>query len=68
MGLRLDSVSVESVLKRGFAWVKNARQKTIYSAADAKKSANLEIVFADGSVKTKVIVRKDELQGDLFDR
>lgn len=68
LGLRLDSVSVESVLKRGFAWVKNARQKTIYSAADAKKSANLEIVFADGSVKTKVIVRKDELQGDLFDR
>ena len=68
LGLRLDSVSVESVLKRGFAWVKNARQKTVYSSTDAKKSANLEIVFADGSVKTKVIVRKDELQGDLFDR
>ena len=68
LGLRLDSVSVESVLKRGFAWVKNARQKTVYSAADAQKSANLEVVFADGSVKTKVIVRKDELQGDLFDR
>lgn len=67
LAARLESVSVESVLKRGFAWVKNQRQQTVYSAAEARKSSGLEIVFADGSVKTRMIVRKNELQGDLFD-
>lgn len=67
LSLRLESVSVESVLKRGFAWIKNQRQKTVYNAADARKSGSLEIVFADGTVKTRPIVRKNELQGDLFD-
>lgn len=67
LSLRLESVSVESVLKRGFAWIKNQRQKTVYNAADARKSSSLEIVFADGTVKTRPIVRKNELQGDLFD-
>ncbi len=67
LSLRLESVSVESVLKRGFAWIKNQRQKTVYNAAEARKSSSLEIVFADGAVKTRPIVRKNELQGDLFD-
>ncbi len=67
LSLRLESVSVESVLKRGFAWIKNQRQKTVYNAADARKSGSLEIVLADGTVKTRPIVRKNELQGDLFD-
>ncbi len=67
LSLRLESVSVESVLKRGFAWIKNQRQKTVYNAAEARKSSSLEIVFADGTVKTRPIVRKNELQGDLFD-
>ena len=65
--MRLDSVSVESVLKRGFAWVKDTRQRTIYNTENARRSLDLEVIFTDGSVKTKVIVRKDELQGDLFD-
>ncbi len=67
LSLRLDSVSVESVLKRGFAWVKDTRQRTIYNTENARRSLDLEVIFTDGSVKTKVIVRKDELQGDLFD-
>lgn len=67
LSLRLDSVSVESVLKRGFAWVKDTRQRTIYNKENARRSLDLEVIFTDGSVKTKVIVRKDELQGDLFD-
>lgn len=67
LSLRLESVSVESVLKRGFAWIKNQRQKTVYNAVEARKSSSLEIVFADGTVKTRPIVRKNELQGDLFD-
>ncbi len=67
LNLRLESVSVESVLKRGFAWIKNQRQKTVYNATEARKSSSLEIVFADGAVKTRPIVRKNELQGDLLD-
>ncbi len=67
LNLRLQSVSVESVLKRGFAWVRNGRHQTVADAAEAKKHNNLEIIFADGSVKVRPIVRKNELQGDLFD-
>ena len=66
--LRLNSVSVESVLARGFAWVKNARGKTIYNLEQAKNCPSLEINFIDGSLKTKPIGKKNELQGDLFDR
>ena len=61
LGLRLESVSVEAVLKRGFAWIRNGRRKTVCNAD------SLEIVFADGAVKVRPIVRKNELQGDLFD-
>ena len=67
LSLRLESVSVESVLKRGFAWIKDSKHNTIYSATQAQKSNNLEICFADGSIKTKVLVKKNEIQGDLFD-
>lgn len=67
LGLRLESVSVEAVLKRGFAWIRNGRQKTVCNADEARKNSNLEIVFADGAVKVRPIVRKNELQGDLFD-
>ncbi|MDO5386903.1 MAG: exodeoxyribonuclease VII large subunit, partial [Pseudomonadota bacterium] len=35
LSLRLDSVSVEAVLRRGFAWVRNNKGKTIYSVTDA---------------------------------
>lgn len=67
LALRLDSVSIDSVLSRGFAWVRDSRQKTVYNTAQAQRTPNLEIRFIDGSVKTKVIVKKDDLQGDLFD-
>ena len=67
LGLRLESVSVEAVLKRGFAWIRNGRRKTVCNADEARKNGSLEIVFADGAVKVRTIVRKNELQGDLFD-
>lgn len=59
LGLRLESVSVEAVLKRGFAWIRNGRQKTVCNADEARKNSNLEIVFADGAVKVRPIVRKN---------
>ena len=50
LSLRLSSVSVESVLRRGFAWVKDNNNKTIYMAKDISENALLKISFADGSI------------------
>ena len=66
LAVRLEAVSIESVLRRGFVWVQDIRRKTVYSAEQARKAAGLEINFADGKVKTKVVVDKNELQMDLF--
>ena len=67
LGLRLDSVSVESVLKRGFAWVSDKDFKTIYTTNKAKSSRKLHIRFADGIVNAMVTERDCAIQGDLFD-
>ena len=83
LALRLSSVSVESVLNRGFAWVKNDEGKTVYLAKEALKDSKMEIKFADGSIdvytnennvakiqKTKTIKKEkstDEKQISLFD-
>ena len=64
---RLESVSIESVLRRGFAWVKDGHGKTVYNALNAQKKHSLDITFADGTVKTRPVMMKNELQGDLFD-
>lgn len=73
--LRLQSVSVESVLQRGFAWVKNEQLKTVYNVKEAELASSFEISFYDGSISTATLknvtpkkVRKDNvLQDDLFD-
>lgn len=69
LSLRLNSVSVESVLKRGFAWVKNAKGQTVYNLEQAKQSKTLDINFVDGSLTTYTTGKKNDqkLQGDLFD-
>lgn len=50
--LRLQSVSVDSVLKRGFAWVRDENGHTIYTAAEAQAAKELDIRFGEGSFKT----------------
>lgn len=67
LSLRLDSVSIESVLKRGFAWVSDSKFRTVYSTNKAKSSDKLHIRFADGIVKVRVTERDRAIQGDLFD-
>lgn len=52
--LRLESVSVDSVLKRGFAWVKNNNGQTIYNVKDAAASPVLDINFYDGHLQASV--------------
>ena len=64
---RLDSVSVDSVLKRGFAWVTDRHFKTLYDTTHAKRSGEINIRFIDGIVKTKVVENRDAEQFDLFD-
>ncbi len=64
---RLASVSIESVLKRGFAWVTDRHFKTLYDTSHAKRSGELNIRFVDGIVKTKVVENRDAEQFDLFD-
>ena len=73
--LRLQSVSVESVLQRGFAWVCNEQGKTVYNTSQAQQAKNLELKFYDGkytlnSNKTTSAKqsgkKSNELQTDLF--
>lgn len=47
---RLESVSYQSVLARGFALVRGGRGKVVKRAADARVLERLEIEFADGRV------------------
>ncbi len=80
--LRLSSVSVDAVLKRGFAWVKNETGQTIYNVNEAQKAKIFEITFTDGKITapqvndsqaekinktTKKVSKNNEGQISLFD-
>lgn len=82
LSARLKGVSVEAVLKRGFAWVKNTEGQTIYNAVSAKKEDCLIIKFADNELQAKVaadtapsiapktvkkIKKEEKTQTSLFD-
>lgn len=79
---RLEGVSVESVLKRGFAWIKGNSGQTIENMSEANKQTSLTIKFADGELKTQISAettaaaspknaakekKKQTPQGSLFD-
>lgn len=69
LALRLNSVSVEAVLQRGFAWVKDENQQTVYDLSQAQQAQKLHIRFADGILTTSAKGEKNDkkIQGDLFD-
>lgn len=50
LSVRLETVSIDSVLKRGFAWIRNQDSQTVYNIEHAKQSAVLDIKFYDGSL------------------
>jgi exodeoxyribonuclease VII large subunit len=60
----MGSLSYKSVLQRGFALVRDAKNTPVHSASAVKPSQPLSVEFADGSVK----VREDSgpKQGSLF--
>lgn len=64
MAKLLDSLSYKSVLRRGFALVRDDMGLPVHSAAEVKMGQGLAIEFADGSVKA----REDSgpKQGSLF--
>ena len=76
---RLSASSVESVLNRGFAWVKDDLGQTVYTFSQAKEAKSFEIRFADGAITTnqsahnvitshkKRKAKEDESQISLFD-
>ncbi len=47
----LSSVSVGSVLRRGFAWLKNEKGQTLYNASQALQAKEFIINFVDGQVR-----------------
>jgi exodeoxyribonuclease VII large subunit len=53
LAARLDAVSYEAVLARGFALVTNAKGAPIQSAAAVTPGAALNLRFADGDVAVK---------------
>ncbi|MBP5352169.1 MAG: exodeoxyribonuclease VII large subunit [Alphaproteobacteria bacterium] len=67
LALRLEGVSVNSVLQRGFAWISDSKFQTVYDTSKAKNAQNLHIRFADGIVRVRVTERENAVQGDLFD-
>ena len=68
--LRLNSVSPDSVLKRGFAWVKDDKGNTIYGVNQAKSAKGLKIKFADGEYAVSISAKnkpQHAVQTDFFD-
>ena len=57
---RLEGVSVESVLKRGFAWVKGENNQTVYNVTEAQNQQCLTIRFADGEISTDKNMRQPQ--------
>ena len=78
ISLRLEATSVDSVLRRGFAWIKNDSNQTVYNVGTAKQAKALKVIFADGEVnaftdsaaantKKKGHKNEDGQQTTLFD-
>lgn len=79
LSARLEGVSVESVLKRGFAWVKGEQNQTVYNVSEAQKQNSLTICFADGELnaslsgtqlpaaRPKKAKKEEKPQATLFD-
>ena len=80
LSIRLDNVSIESVLRRGFVWVRDNEANTIYSVKQAQEAQNMKISFADGMIdvsvngrnvtsvkKIRKVIEDENLQTDLFD-
>ena len=57
--LRLSSVSVGSVLQRGFAIIRNAKGEVVYNVEQAKTVDKYELNFVDGAVNAYRVLSKN---------
>ena len=48
-----DSLSYKSVLRRGFALVRDEKGKPVHQAVEVKRGAALRLEFADGDVQVR---------------
>jgi exodeoxyribonuclease VII large subunit len=64
-GARLDSVSYEKVLERGFALVSDGSGHPVTRAAAVRPGARLQIRFADGTVAASADGKGNPAQGAL---
>ena len=53
--LRLDNLSVKKVLKRGFAIIKDTKEKKIMKSTNIKNDQLIDIEFYNGSITAKVL-------------
>lgn len=65
LAIRLESVSIDSVLKRGFAWLRDENHQTMYSVEQAQSAQELEINFADGKMKASPILSSESISTPL---
>ncbi|HVE22853.1 MAG TPA: exodeoxyribonuclease VII large subunit, partial [Acidocella sp.] len=61
VSVRLDSVSYEAVLARGFALVTNAKGAPVQKASEVTPNAALNIRFADGEVAVRAAPKTAQL-------
>jgi exodeoxyribonuclease VII large subunit len=65
LAARLEAVSYNAVLARGFALVQGAGGKTVTTAAEVAPGARLNLTFQDGQVSVTAATPRP-VQGTLF--
>jgi len=56
--LRLDNLSVQKVLKRGFSIVRDVKQKKILKSSNIKHEQLIDIEFHDGTIAAKILKKQ----------
>ena len=66
LGQLLQSLSYESVLRRGYALVRDAKGQAIISASAARTGDEVALQFHDGNRGAKIVDNGPSPQGKLF--
>ena len=59
LGLRLEAVSYQNILDRGFALIRDGRAKPIFSSKELKKGMSINITLRDGQVDATINKEKN---------
>ena len=59
LGLRLEAVSYQNILDRGFALIRDGRAKPIFSSKKLKKGMSINITLRDGQVDATINKEKN---------